>query len=46
MSVYFPNPKSFGRGGKVELDFCNYATKSDSKNETCVDTSNFAEEKN
>ena len=41
----FQAQKSFRRGVKVELDFCNYATKSDLKNEACVDTSDFAEEK-
>ena len=27
MSEYFPEPKSFGRKVKVELDLYNYATK-------------------
>ena len=27
MSEYFPEPKSFGRKIKVELDLYNYATK-------------------
>ena len=42
MSEYFPEPKSAGRRVKVELDLSNYATKSDLKNATGVDTSNFA----
>ena len=29
MSEYFPEPKSFGRKVKVELDLSNYATKTD-----------------
>ena len=36
MSEYLPEPKSSGRRVKVELDF---ATKSDLKNATDVDTS-------
>ena len=27
MSEYFPEPKSFGKRVKVELDLSNYATK-------------------
>ena len=42
MSEYFPEPKSFGRRMKVELDLSNYATKADLKNATGVDTSKFA----
>ena len=42
MSEYFPEPKSFRRKVKVELDLSNYATKADLKNETSVDTSKFA----
>ena len=42
MSEYFPEPKSLGGSVKVELDLCNYATKTDSKNATGVDTSSFA----
>ena len=42
MSEYFPEPKSFGRRVKVELDLSNYATKADLKNATGIDTSNFA----
>ena len=41
MSEYFPEPKSSGGRVKVELDFSNYATKSDFKNATDVDTSKF-----
>ena len=45
MSEYFLEPKSLGRV-KVELDLCiirsNYATKTDLKNETGIDTSSFA----
>ena len=42
MSEYFPEPKSFRRKVKVELDLSNYATKADLKNKTSVDTSKFA----
>ena len=42
MSEYFPEPKSSGGIVKIELDFSNYATKSDFKNATGVDTSKFA----
>ena len=42
MSEYFPEPKSFGRRAKVELDWSNYATKADLKYATGVDTSIFA----
>ena len=41
MSEYSPKPKSFGGKLKIELYLCNYATKSDLKNETGVDTSKF-----
>ena len=41
-SKYFPKPKSFEANAKVELDLSNYTTKADLKNETGVDTSNFA----
>ena len=45
MSEYFLEPKSLRRV-KVELDLCiirsNYATKTDLKNETGIDTSSFA----
>ena len=43
MSGYFTEPKSSGRRVKVELDLSNYATKTDFKNVTGVDTSSFAE---
>ena len=42
MSEYFLKLTSLGANGKVELDLFNYATKADLKNETGVDTSNFA----
>ena len=38
MSEYFPEPKSLVGRVEVELDLSNYATKSDLKNETGVDT--------
>ena len=41
MSEYFPKPRPFGRGVKVELDMSNYGTKADLKNATGVDTSKF-----
>ena len=43
MSKFFPKPyKQFGRGIKVILDLSNYATKTDIKNISHVDTSGFA----
>ena len=42
MSEYFPAPKSLGERVKVELALSNYATKSDLKNATGVDTSKVA----
>ena len=42
MSKYFPKPKSLGENMKVELDLSNYATKTDLKKTTGVDTSDFA----
>ena len=43
MSQYFPKPfKSFGRNINVKVDLSNYATKTDLKNVTHVDTSSFA----
>ena len=42
MSEYFPKPNSLGTNVKVELDSSNYATKSDLKNASGVDTSSFA----
>ena len=42
MSEYFPNPfRSFGRNINVKVDLPNYATKTDLKNVTHVDTSRF-----
>ena len=43
MTEYFPKQNSLGANVKVELDSSNYATKTDSKNATGVDTSSFAE---
>ena len=43
MSQYFPNPyRSFGENINVKVDLSNYATKTDLKNVTHVDTSSFA----
>ena len=43
MSQFFPKLyKQFGKGIKVKLDLSNYATKSDIKNISHVDTSSFA----
>ena len=43
MIQYFPKPfKSFGGNINVKIDLSNYATKTDLKNETHVDTSSFA----
>ena len=42
MNDYFLAPKSLGGRVNVELDLFNYATKSDLKNATGVDTSKFA----
>ena len=41
MSEYFPEPKSLGGRVKVSLDLSNYATETDFKNGTGVDTSFF-----
>ena len=42
MSQYFPKPlKSFGRNINVKVDISNYATKSDLKNVTHLDTSRY-----
>ena len=42
MSQYFPKPFiSFGGNINVKVDLSNYATKTDLKNVTHVDTSNF-----
>ena len=42
MRQYFPKPNSLGANVKVDLDFSNFATKTDIKNATGVDTSSFA----
>ena len=44
MSQYFPKPfnSHFGDGRKVKIDLSNYATKTDIKSISDVDTSNFA----
>ena len=41
MSEYFPKAKSFGTNVKLELDLSDYATKSDFKNATSIDTLSF-----
>ena len=42
MSEYFPKPfRSFGGNINVKVDLSNYATKTDLKNVTQVDTSSF-----
>ena len=46
MSEYFPKPNSLLANVKVELDLSNYATKTDLKNATGVDTSSFAKKIN
>ena len=43
MSQYFPKPfRSFGGNLNVKVDWSNYATKTDLKNVTHVDTTSFA----
>ena len=42
MSEYSPEPRSLGGKVKVDLDLFNYATKTDLKNATGVDTSKFS----
>ena len=43
MSHYFPKPfRGFGGNINVKVDLPNYATKTDLKNVTHVDTSSFA----
>ena len=43
MSQYFPKPfRSFGGNINIKVDLSNYATKTDLKNVTHVDTSSFA----
>ena len=47
MSRYFSKPfRSFGRNINVKVDLSNYATKTDLKNVTHVDTSSFAQKIN
>ena len=47
MGQYFPKPfRSFGGNINVKVDLSNYATKTDLKNVTHVDTSSFALKKN
>ena len=41
-SQYYPPSKSSSDNIKVELDLTNYATKTDLKNITDVDTSSYA----
>ena len=41
MSQYFPKPfRNFGRNINLKVNLSNYATKTDFKNVTYVDTSN------
>ena len=42
MNEYFPEPKYLGGRVKVELDFSDYATKTDLKKATGAVTSSFA----
>ena len=43
MNQYFPKPYNFFEGNiNVKVDLSNYATKTDLKNATGIDTSNFA----
>ena len=44
MSQYFPKPfnSHFGDSIKVKIDLSNYATKTDLKNVTHIDTSSFS----
>ena len=46
MSTYYPPYKSSSQNVKVKLDLTNYATKTDLKNITHVDTSSFASKTN
>ena len=47
MSNFFPDPyEPFGGDINVKFDLSNYATKSDLKNVTQVDTSSFASKTN
>ena len=46
MSQYFPKPfRSFGGNINVKVDLSSYATKTDLKHVTLVDTSTFALQK-
>ena len=46
-SQYFPNHfRSFGENINVKVDLSNYATKTDLKNTTHVDSSHFAKKTN
>ena len=42
MTGYFPEPKYSDGREKIELDLSNYATKTELKNATGVDTSKFS----
>ena len=42
MTEYFPKPSSHEENIQVKIDHTNYATKGDIKNNTHVNTSNFA----
>ena len=42
MTEHFRKPKSLGGRVKVEFDLSNYATKTDLKNATVVDTSKLS----
>ena len=47
MSQYFPKPyEAFNGGINVKVDLSNYATKTDIKNVSHVDTSSFALKEN
>ena len=47
MSEYFPkSPRSYGENIKIKVDLPNYATKSDIKNITHIDTSSYASKTN
>ena len=47
MSHYFPKPfRNFGGNINVKIDLSNYATKTDLKNVTYVDTLSFARKTN
>ena len=41
MNEYFSKPKSLGASLRVELDFSNYATKTNLKNSTGFDSRDF-----